>query len=471
MNLKFDFSNPYKTLFIIWSVAWLILLPWMSRKAGITEDEYQHNIHGKKILAYYERKDSTAGLTPFDSSGKWAYISEGTASKTAINVYGGFFDFLSAFLYQNIFHDMSGEFEFRHVLSSLFGALLLIFTGLIAQRMSGSWGTGMLTLVIVTFTPRLIGNSLSNPKDIPLAALYAFSLLQIVSFLTELPRLRWHRLLLLGLSFSLAMAVRSPAAVLIFYFGFFTACYIIYLYFTGEMSQGQFLKTAGLTVAVAIGGYLCTAFFWPWDQSNPILNPYRALTVFKNFSVFNHYELFEGKWIGNNEIPWYFVPKWLYITLPVSVISGLVLFLIMSPKLLRHGFLKVLLYILIIFSFAVPLLPIIIGKSNIYNGARHILFMWPPIIVIASLGWNEVFKSVKDIYLKMAVSTAFMVILAEPAVLFFATTLYRPCIFHPSSADPKGLSKILKWIIGAIPSSLRWTGLNKMIHSPVANAK
>src|SRR5580698_98363 len=141
MNFKFDFSNPYKTLFIIWAVAWLILLPWMSRKAGVTEDEYQHNNHGKKILAWYEGKDSTAGLTPFDTSGKWAYISEGTASKTAINVYGGFFDFLAAFLYQNIFHNVSGEFEFRHVLSSLFGALLLIFTGLIAQRISGSWGT------------------------------------------------------------------------------------------------------------------------------------------------------------------------------------------------------------------------------------------------------------------------------------------------------------------------------------------
>ena len=54
------------------------------------------------------------------------------------------------------------------------------------------------------------------------------------------------------------------------------------------MSEVQFFKTAGFAVAAAVAGYLCTALFWPWDQSNPFLKSLiKALTVFLKISVYS----------------------------------------------------------------------------------------------------------------------------------------------------------------------------------------
>ena len=279
--MKFDFSNQYKSFFLLWAAACIVILPYMSFDAGITEDEAQHMEHGHTILDWYEGKDSTAAVSPFvklndeqvtrlhssnvqtfekgflfDSAAIWKAdpAVEGVGSKTAINIYGGLFDSFSALVYQKITHSFWREFESKHVMSALFGALLLIFTGLICQRITGSWAVGLLGLVIASFAPRLIGNSLSNPKDIPQATMFAFSLLQMVCFLKELPAIRVKRLILVALSFSLAMAVRSGAVILIFYFVAFTTVYVLALLALGDLQLPKSAKILGAVALVSIIG-------------------------------------------------------------------------------------------------------------------------------------------------------------------------------------------------------------------------
>lgn len=154
MKLNFDFSNPAKLLFIVSAFAISFTLPYLSKDAGITEDEPQHREHGRKLYDFYTKGDKTVIESPFDEKGQWKYFTEGTTSKTAINIYGGFFDFLAELLHHTISKNYDA-FEAKHALSAFFGALLFIFTALIAQRISESWSVAVLTLVIATFTPQI----------------------------------------------------------------------------------------------------------------------------------------------------------------------------------------------------------------------------------------------------------------------------------------------------------------------------
>lgn len=440
MKLQFDFNNPLKLLFLLAALTVSIVLPFVSRDAGITEDEPQHLEHGKKIYAWYKGEDKTVGESPFDEKGQWKYYTEGTASKTAINIYGGFFDLIAEVLHHTVFGSLD-EYESKHMLSAFFGALLFIFTALIAQRISESWAVALLTLVIATFTPRLFGYSLNNPKDIPQATFFAFSILQIISFIKELPRIRPVRIVLLALSFSMAMAVRSGAMILIFYFLLFLAFYFLLQILSGEVDKKYFVRTFAIAIAISIVGYLGTSLFWPWAMNNPVLNPLRSMSVFKNFNTFIINELFEGQWIGTGRLPWYFVPKWLYITMPVTLFSGSILFLILLPRFIRKENWRIAAYGLLLFSAVFPVLSIIISHSNIYNSARHVIFVMPSIIVMASLAWAEIFKSVKDIYLKLSVLIAFLFILYEPVRFVIHNHPVQGMYFSPLIGGTKGAFK------------------------------
>lgn len=440
MKLNFDFSNPAKLLFIVSAFFISFTLPYVSKDAGITEDEPQHREHGKKLYDYYTKGDKTVIESPFDEKGQWKYFTEGTTSKTAINIYGGFFDFLAEVLHHTICKNYDA-FEAKHALSAFFGALLFIFTALITQRISESWSVALLALVIATFTPRLFGYSLNNPKDIPLATFFAFSLLQMISFIKEMPRIRIRRAVLLALSFALAIAIRSGAVILIFYFLVFVVLYFAlqFLYCDGEPKS--FIQPLMVAVLISFAGYLGTSLFWPWAMQNPLLNPLRSLLVFKNFDTFIINELFEGNWINNKSLPWYFVPKWIYITTPVTIISGFVLFLILLPKFIRKQNWQITAYGLLLFSVAFPILSIIINHSSIYNSARHITFVIPSLIVLAALAWAEIFNAVKDIYLKFSVVVAFVIILSEPVLFIINNHPLQGLYFSPLIGGTKAAFK------------------------------
>ncbi|MBK8604173.1 MAG: hypothetical protein IPN87_14300 [Saprospiraceae bacterium] len=50
-----------------------------------------------------------------------------------------------------------------------------------------------------------------------------------------------------------------------------------------------------------------------------------ALKVMSNFDVAIRM-LFEGKALWSDEIPWYYIPKWLSMAIPVFILAGFVLF-------------------------------------------------------------------------------------------------------------------------------------------------
>ena len=48
---------------------------------------------------------------------------------------------------------------------------------------------------------------------------------------------------------------------------------------------------------------------------------------------------------------------------------------------------------LLFFSVLFPVVFIILQDSNVYNGIRHLLFVFPPIVALSALGWRYLFNS------------------------------------------------------------------------------
>jgi tetratricopeptide (TPR) repeat protein len=123
--------------------------------------------------------------------------------------------------------------------------------------------------------------------------------------------------------------------------------------------------------------------FWPWALQNPINNPYKALKVMTHYLVAVR-QLFEGSNVFSNSLPWYYVPKYILISVPLVVLAGLIPFLLFVRN-------KMYSKLFVLFSFLFPLFYVVVSKSNLYGGWRHLLFVFPFLVILSVWGYSCLF--------------------------------------------------------------------------------
>ncbi|MBI3502482.1 MAG: glycosyltransferase family 39 protein [Bacteroidetes bacterium] len=417
--------SDYKKIFILLSVIIGITLPVLSFDFGITEDEQAHNQHGKSILNFFLGENNDAIRSPIDSTGKLlnsAFDSQMNDISGEMNMYGGLFDLICAIANKYFLH--FGEFENRHFVNSLFGLLLIIFSGLVAQFIGG-WRAGVITLLLLAISPRIIAYSMNNPKDLPFAAFYMLNLFFIFRFVQELPRPSLKTWLPLLIGIPLAADIRISGLLLIIYLLLFVCARWGVLLFKKIISKKDikdFFRSIGLTFLICAGGYFFISAFWPFAHTNPLTVPMLAIKLLSSFEIFNSLELFGGKWINRWEIPWYFIPKWLMIGYPLFILLGITT----SLFFLRKSFSSISRKknLLLVFTFLFPICFVIFNKSNIYDDARHVLFAYPPLVVCCALSFENI--------LRMRVKNYFRIIF----ISILGLTLIEPIYFmvknHPN---------------------------------------
>lgn len=433
-------ANPYKSAFMGCSILLLLMLPILSFDAGLTDDERVHNEHGIRMLDHYLHGDTMALTNPIDPHGDWRYKTEPENFPVFMNVYGGFFDMAAAFVYRYVTSSFMGEYESKHFLIAITGAWLFILTGLITFQLTDSWAAALLALIFAAMSPRLVGHSLDNPKDIPFSASVAFGIYQILLLLKEQLRLSWKRSLLLIVSLVVALDIRIGAIMLLLYLLFFSALFILFETTVNKVSYRKYVLPFLAILAIAVAGYLGASLCWPWASRNPIMNPLISLRVFSQFSQFNSLELFEGARINNDAIPWYFIPKWYLISFPLFLYSGLLLFLVLSWLYIKLRSEKTISIALVLTAFALPLALVMIKKSNLFDDGRHLYFVLPPMLTLAAVGWYWLLKLLprKAIWPVAGVCALTMV---EPFLFMVRNHPHEVMYFSPISGGVKGAFK------------------------------
>lgn len=319
--------------------------------------------------------------------------------------YGSFFDLLATAFYHTT--GLFGEYESRHFLNAIFGAVAIIYTGMIGREI-GNWRLGLIALLFILLTPGFFGHSMNNPKDIPFATAYVFSIYQLIRFIKQLPKPNTATVVYLCLGIALSISIRIGGLLLIAYLAMFMFLKWI------EITKKESFSTSGKLLVpffskfllVAVASYILGILFWPYALQNPLKNPLIALQNFSNFSgLLYTYEIFEGKRTYMAQVPWYYLPKQLLYGVPTVIWAGVVLFVLAVWQMIKNKQLLVLGLILFVAIF--PPFYAIYKHSMLYNGWRHFIFIVPIIALIGATGWEALLGLVKH---KVAVTVGLVLI-------------------------------------------------------------
>jgi len=389
----------WQGLFILLALALLFIMPIMSRKAGISGDEITQYEYSRLTANYYQHLIGL-DIEPVDSLALKGQKMKTLASKAdedpaalatledpekLMHLYGSSFDTFSTLIIRLLGTD--DIYETRHMLNSLFGWICMLFAALIVRRLSGSWVYAFLALLLLFFTPRLLGESFNNPKDVPFAAGYTMALYYMLrAFPVHGPRRISHALRLM-IGIALAISIRVGGIILLpmvaMYAGLQFIAAIGWKSFIGFKWTGFTLLLRNV-VLIALGGYLLGVMAWPYGLQSPLENPLAALSAFSNYSG-SLRQLFEGKMYDSDLLPSHYLSKYIMITTPIVTLIGALIFIIllaMKPKQLNNGL------FLLFFAAVFPVLYIYVQKSNVYGGLRHVLFVIPALTVVGVMGWK-----------------------------------------------------------------------------------
>jgi len=361
-----------KHFYLVASFIGIVML-FMASGAAINIDEPVHYDQAKKVLSWYKTrgKDTSCLETP----------------RSNLKFYGQSPDNLSALI--NRLFAIEKEYQTRHYLGWVFSFLLLWVTGAIAYEISGSSLAGIVALILLFISPSMMGQAYGNLKDIPFALGYAWSLLMILRLVKQMPVPRWKSVLLLGLSIAFTNSVRIGGMVLFLYLAlFFAAWMLIAGKASGDVYKNpRWWKQILIKALVVIGiGYFGGLIFWPFGLIHPVKNSWEALSVMEHYTI-SIQQIFEGTREWSTNLPWYYLPKWLFISIPEIVIAGALLFVLaLYDRIKNHQLQALFGYGMVAFGLLFPLVYVIAIDANLYSGWRQMYFVYPPLIVIASAG-------------------------------------------------------------------------------------
>ncbi len=368
-----------------------IVMLWASKDFGITGDEMTQNTYGEKVYDYYA------------SGGK----DKSCMEYKNLAYYGGFFDLMCVTVNKILPFD---DFDTRHFIVAIFGFLLIVVSCMLAKEYKG-WGAGFLTAWFLFLSPRFFGESMNNPKDVPFALGMMMGIYFIYRFIKAFPKPTWKDTLWLLLSIGLAISIRIGGLLLIP----FLAVGVAIEYFFNwrkeyKLTGPEIRKFAIRCVIACAAGYVVGLIFWPYGLEGPLDHPFKALGEMSSFSQGIRMLFNDDNFMSSN-VPWFYIPKWLSISSPIIILLGIYA----SPVLFflkKYEFRK-LLYLFFVALF--PLVYVIYKKSPLYDGWRHMFFIYPALVVISVLTFLAFMEMIKSKYGKYALAAVITIGLILPA--------------------------------------------------------
>ncbi len=301
------------------------------------------------------------------------------------------------------FHDLSLALIRRispfsdHVTGNLFSSFLGILGIAGAMRMGYLLGGARVAFasgLLLACLPSYYGHLYINPKDIPFAFGYIWSLVFITQWVKADSATSWRIVALTGLAIGVTTASRIGGLILLFYLALFIGLKLLITLGESRLSTilNGFIKEQVPRFALTgILAALILLIYWPSGQMSPFAHADETLKAITHFD-WNMPVLFEGKYFEAPNLPFYYILKMILIKVPVITLvlsAGGVFMLVRLIK--NEGLHKIeqqLPLVLLLFSIIFPVAYVIVKDSVLYNGLRHFLFVLPPLSVLA--GWGSV---------------------------------------------------------------------------------
>ena len=282
----------------------------------------------------------------------------------------------------SFFTDTRAIFLYRHLATFLFFYFSTVAFYFLLRRLRFNGWIALCGTAMLIFHPHIFAHSYYNPKDIPFLSMWVYALLSL-AWWSEKPGCIW-RACLHGLVTGLLVVFRLPGVMMWAISGLVMLVLVIML--TTPLKKAAF----------AFGAFLVASFgalyiFLPTLWHNPI----GEFITFLSMSPFEWTgkELFMGQFYKVDKLPAY---HWLVYFILTTPLLYHAFFLLgtggwvarirrADPETMRLAALRLL-------PLGLSVLILLATHPKVYNGWRHVLFLYPMFVILALdglvLGWQ-----------------------------------------------------------------------------------
>ena len=383
MLKQFILRNRYftiKNFIIVFFLSYFFIGFNIYKDYGISFDEETNRLYGltngnyilKKFLNenFYDKIFTEVTQSKFPEKIK---VKEPTDLHDFFDkAYGVFFELPLATLevILNIKDDRE-VFLFRHLITFIFFWFSLIYFYLLLKKIFNSEIISFLGVILLIINPRIFANSFYNSKDIVFLGLfvisnyYGFSLIQ---------KKKIKNIVL--------FCFFSAGLINLRLFGAIVPIAIYVNFFIDNYKKKKFADFNYLII------FIVTLFFYfiftPVLWENSLTNFLNIINHFSNLP--EYHTLYNGKFVETTKTPWQYIGVWIIITTPLLsillFISGIFIFFkFYLNKNIDHK----IIYVLnaIIFYILVPYTIFNLLNITMYDGWRHLYYMYTIIIIIS----------------------------------------------------------------------------------------
>lgn len=259
----------------------------------------------------------------------------------------------------------------------------------------------LLAASMYLLSPRILAEGFYNSKDLTFLSFLLFSCYLTLRIWEGHNRRKFA--ILAGIVGGYATDIRILGLVLLPIVGFMFLLIYLNKIETFKNSFKQFLLfLSSFSVTVYI--------FFPYLWDNPIGN---LIRVFKSMSKYNWdgFVLYSGERIQGHDLPWHYIPVWISITTPILYTTLFVIGVFSLSYFLVKRIRKKQLdlftisQLFILLMFFAPLLIVIGLNSTLYDGWRHMYFIYPFFVAVGIYGYTflEVKLGSRVVFLRVVV--------------------------------------------------------------------
>ncbi len=310
-------------------------------------------------------------------------------------------------------------YHMRHLITFLLFAISVLFFYRILFRYTRSPFEAVLGCLFVVLSPRIFADAFYNSKDL---ALLSFSIITIYTSINFLSSRSFISIFFHAIASAILIDIRILGIII----PIFTIIYSV-LKISFEGNNNNLIRRNIIYIVLLIPFII---LFWPVLWWHPFENFIAAFNEMRKYH-WDGFVLFNGKKINALNLPWQYLPVWIGITTPILYlvlsIAGIALFLKNIFLSLKKNFQQLFTFDLEwlnLYIIIVPVTAVIVLNSVVYDGWRHLYFIYPSIIFFCIFALKFIFERLGKIKYLFLIS----VLIAGCSCIFTINEMIR---LHP----------------------------------------
>lgn len=301
-------------------------------------------------------------------------------------------------------------YTWRHLYT--FGICVLGYIAFyfLCRKIFASDLTAFLGTAMIALYPRFFAEQFYNIKDMLFVAVYIFAMWGTCKVIES--KFDWKWVVIFAFLSALATNVRIVGII----FVPLLTGYAWLVCLAERMNQTEQVTASGesvsrelttkraliFSVLVFLLYFLFLVMMYPVAWAHPIRTMIEIFAKFSNYDDWTGAIVFMGKILSKEEVPWYYIPVWMLITIPIWYILLFLLTmgisfgkLVFKIKQRESWYTLLFQYKYFFWAVLLVLIPwgaIVVKHATLYSGWRHCYFLVPPLVLVVLYGVNHIMK-------------------------------------------------------------------------------